>query len=142
MLQIIFISLSTLSEIRNFTFFFAELGLKNHFCCSLNQHTAINSLHSTRTASVPTSGVLPTHNQGAGFILIKATLKSRVCACQNQVEKCWCQTIWRRSKTNTENRGQLYFPLKYKLSRRLPESWTWLFGRAKRTLRTNTRCFL
>lgn len=36
---------------------------------------------------MPTSGILPTQNPGAGFILIKATLKSQVCACQNQVEK-------------------------------------------------------
>lgn len=93
---------------------------------------------------MPTSGILRTHHQGAGLILIKAPLNSRVCACQNPADKRWCQTIWKRSKTNTEIRGHLYFPLKCELSRRLPESWTWLFGQAQRELssKTNARCFL
>lgn len=76
----------------------------------------MNSSHPACTTSVPTSGILLTPHQGAGLILIKAPLKSRVCACQNPAQKCWCQTIWKRPKTNTENRGQSYFPLKNELS--------------------------
>lgn len=63
-----------LQRLETLHFFLTEqTWLENCSCCSLNQHPAINSSRSMLTASVPASGILPTHNRVAGFILRKAT---------------------------------------------------------------------